>query len=379
MQQNIADYEQELKQLRNQQKKDRRDADEVTQTMITECQQLLALFGLPYVTAPMEAEAQCATLVQLGLVDGIVTDDSDVFLFGGTRVYKNVFNQAKFVECYLTNDLESEFGLTRQRLIAIAQLLGSDYTEGLQGIGPVTALEILSEFDDLTTFKEWWIAVQQGSRSKDLDASSPFRKKFRRNAAKIFLPLTFPDPRVEGAYLQPEVDKDPSAFMWGVPDLAALRSFLMSTIGWTNERVDEILVPVIRDLNRREQEGTQANITRFFSGGIGAGAAGPRKRGEGSSKRLESALHKIGDRAKGRAVETDGDVTAEVEASPAKAQPKNPAGRKTKRAAAPAATAEDGTTADDDDDDDFVEPRKKARKTAKGRRKKPDVDEDDDE
>lgn len=123
--QNIADYENELKQLRNQQKKDRRDADEVTHIMITECQQLLRLFGLPYVTAPMEAEAQCAELVQLGLVDGIVTDDSDCFLFGGTRIYKNFFNQAKFVECYLASDFEKEFDLTRQKMIDVAHLLST--------------------------------------------------------------------------------------------------------------------------------------------------------------------------------------------------------------------------------------------------------------
>jgi len=85
-----VNFDEELKQLRAQQKKDRRDADEVTQTMIQECQHLLSLFGLPYITAPMEAEAQCAELVSLGLVDGIVTDDSDTFLFGGTRVYKHV-------------------------------------------------------------------------------------------------------------------------------------------------------------------------------------------------------------------------------------------------------------------------------------------------
>ncbi|KAG9544859.1 PIN domain-like protein, partial [Aureobasidium melanogenum] len=116
-QQNIEEYERELKQLRSQQKKDRRDADEVTHVMIQECQQLLKLFGLPYITAPMEAEAQCAELVTLGLVDGIVTDDSDCFLFGGTRIYKNMFNQAKFVECYLATDFEKEFGLTRQKMI----------------------------------------------------------------------------------------------------------------------------------------------------------------------------------------------------------------------------------------------------------------------
>jgi DNA excision repair protein ERCC-5 len=365
MQQNIADYEQELKQLRNQQKKDRRDADEVTQTMITECQQLLALFGLPYITAPMEAEAQCAELVKLGLVDGIVTDDSDVFLFGGTRIYKNVFNQAKFVECYLTSDLESEFGLTRQRLISIAQLLGSDYTEGLIGIGPVTALEILSEFDDLASFKVWWTAVQQGQRAKDADASNAFRKKFRRNTTKVFLPTTFPDPRVESAYLQPEVDSDPSEFIWGVPDLHALRTFLMSTVGWTNERVDEILVPVIKDMNTRQQEGTQANITAFFGGGVGAGAFASRRRAEVTSKRLESALHRIGDRARGNTRPEGGEQIADDTASPAKSTPQKK-GKRSKRTAA--TVAEDSSTAGDESEE-FFEPRKKARKGTKSRRK----------
>jgi DNA excision repair protein ERCC-5 len=289
----VRDYEKELKQLRNQQKKDRRDADEVTQVMVQECQALLRLFGLPYITAPMEAEAQCAELVSLGLVDGIVTDDSDIFLFGGTRVYKNMFNAAKFVECYLTTDLEKEYALDRQKLIRFAHLLGSDYTEGIPGVGPVTALEILTEFETLEAFRDWCAKIQMGQFDGNVD--TPFRRKFRKQALKMFLPPAFPDTRVDHAYLHPDVDDDSSGFEWGVPDLDALRAFLMATIGWSQERTDEVLVPVIRDMNKRGVEGTQANITRFFGGGVGVGgreAAAPRNRGV-KSGRMEKAFGRL--------------------------------------------------------------------------------------
>lgn len=310
--QTAEDYEKELKQLRTQQKKDRRDADEVSQIMIQECQQLLTLFGLPYVTAPMEAEAQCAELVSLGLVDGTVTDDSDIFLFGGTRVYKNMFNQSKFVECYLATDLEKECSLTRHKLIQIAHLLGSDYTEGIPTVGPVTALEILSDFESLEEFAAWCSKVQLSQPLPPEEASNAFRKKFKRNAAKIMLPTAFPDKRVDHAYSNPKVDKDPSPFAWGVPDLDGLRQFLMATIGWSQERTDEVLVPVIKDMNRRENEGTQANITQFINGSVGVGirqqAGGgnlgegssfaPRRRTEGKSKRMESALGRLKEKTK---------------------------------------------------------------------------------
>lgn len=295
---NARDFEQELKQLRNQQKKDRRDADEVSQIMVSECQQLLRLFGLPYITAPMEAEAQCATLVSLGLVDGIVTDDSDTFLFGGTRIYKNMFNQSKFVECFLSNDLEKEYALDRVKLIQFAHLLGSDYAEGIPGVGPVTALEIITEFGDLEKFRDWWVQVQMGVEIPD-DPHERFRKKFKKMASKLFLPPSFPDRHIDEAYLNPEVDHDPSQFQWGVPDLNGLRSYLMATIGWSQERTDEVLVPVIRDMNRREQEGTQSNITRFISGGQGAGAFAPRVRAEGKS-RMDKAFGRLRSEAETR-------------------------------------------------------------------------------
>ena len=387
--QNAEDYEKELRQLRNQQKKDRRDADEVTHIMVTECQQLLKLFGLPYVTAPMEAEAQCAELVNLGIVDGIVTDDSDVFLFGGTRVYKNMFNQAKFVECYLSSDLVKEYSLDRQKLIRIAHLLGSDYTEGLPNVGPVTALEILSEFETLEQFSEWWGTVQMGQKLSAEDAANPFRRKFRKNASKLFLPAVFPDLRVDHAYLHPEVDKDPSPFQWGVPDLDALRSFLMATIGWTQERTDEVLVPVIKDMNRRENEGTQANITQFFGGGVGVGgrpngegssAFAPRRRLDGKSKRMETALGRLHEQARNRTVGEDENVAGvDVEPAPVgngnateptttAAEPRENRQRKSKKRPAPVSASESNNGSEDEHDEyeAHTKPRKRGHRSAKG-------------
>lgn len=188
----------EIKHLNQQRKAAMRDSEDITQQMINQImvciffnlwyvtlssvwiyQTMLRLFGIPYITAPMEAEAQCAELVSLNLVDGVITDDSDVFLFGAQRVYKNMFNQSKTVECFLLSDLFRELGLDRDALIRLAYLLGSDYTEGLPGVGPVLAMEILKEFPGqggLHRFKEWWNKVQIG-KDKEEDNQSKFRKQ----------------------------------------------------------------------------------------------------------------------------------------------------------------------------------------------------------
>jgi len=96
--------------------------------------------------APFEAEAQCAFLELAGLSDGTVTEDSDVFLFGGRKVYKHIFHQNKFVEFYDMSRIEKDLGLDRESLIKMALFLGSDYTMGVRGIGPVNAIEIINAF-----------------------------------------------------------------------------------------------------------------------------------------------------------------------------------------------------------------------------------------
>lgn len=251
--------------LQEQMQKAKRDADEVTDTMINDVQELLKRFGIPFITAPMEAEAQCAQLYSMGMVDGIITDDSDCFLFGGSRIYKNMFNQKQYVECYIAEDIEHKCGLDRDKLIELALLLGSDYTEGIKGIGPVLAMEILAEFGNLKQFKKWFDQHAKTTVRPEKDVSKLQKNLLARiRSGKLFLPDSFPDPVVCNAYKHADIDNDDSMFKWGIPRLDHIRSFLMYNVGWSQERVDEVMVPLIQSMNRQRQEGKQTTIGEFF-------------------------------------------------------------------------------------------------------------------
>ena len=101
----------------------------VSENIIMDIVEILHIFGIPYVFAPGEAEAQCAFLNLMELVDGVISNDSDVFAFGGKTMYRNFFVDNRFVEVYKIEDIEKERGLNRNRIIELALLLGCDYCE----------------------------------------------------------------------------------------------------------------------------------------------------------------------------------------------------------------------------------------------------------
>ncbi|EDV26222.1 uncharacterized protein TRIADDRAFT_23638 [Trichoplax adhaerens] len=132
-------------------KRQERMAASVSNEMYSECQELLSLFGIPYIVSPMEAEAQCAVLDFTNQTDGTITDDSDIFLFGGRNIYRYVFRESKLAEFYDSQRIQRLMGLDRKKMITLAYLLGSDYTDGIKNVGIVMAMELLSTFgDDLT-------------------------------------------------------------------------------------------------------------------------------------------------------------------------------------------------------------------------------------
>ncbi|KIJ52582.1 hypothetical protein M422DRAFT_776205 [Sphaerobolus stellatus SS14] len=313
------EIDEEIRDLNKQKKVAMRDSEDITQHMISQIMLLLRLFGIPYITAPMEAEAQCATLVSLGLVEGVITDDSDVFLFGGLRVFKNMFNQSKTVECFLLSDLSRELGLDRDRLIRLAYLLGSDYVDGLPGVGPVVAMEILREFpgeDGLFKFREWWRKVQSGKDTEE-ESKTTFRRKFKKRFKNLYLPEDWPNPIVRDAYYHPTVNESEEPFKWGLPDLDALHQFLQEELGWSQNKVDDLLVPIIRQMGQREKNASanrQGTLDNYFDVSLGGGNYAPRKKQAYSSKRLQQVV------ADFRAKQKRG-VSASEEEPAAKADP----------------------------------------------------------
>lgn len=107
------------------------------------------------------------------------------------------------------------------------------------------------------------------------------------NNASFFLSIMiFICFQVIEAYLCPEVETSKDQFSWGVPDTAALRDYTKEKFGWSREKTDEILNPVLKRLNIKS---TQTKIKSFFDTEFKIDVAS-----EKMSKRVRMAIENLG-------------------------------------------------------------------------------------
>ncbi len=129
--------------------------------MVEDAKKLLQLLGIPVVQAPSEGEAQASYLAMKGDAWAAGSQDYDAFLFGSPRIVRNITLTGKIrypskgVEVklepeviYLDEVLKS-LRITREQLVDIAILIGTDYNEGIKGIGPKRALELIRTYKSI--------------------------------------------------------------------------------------------------------------------------------------------------------------------------------------------------------------------------------------
>ena len=120
----------------------------LTDTIQKTTRELFDLLDVPVVEAPAEGEAQCAHMAATGAVDHAGSEDYDTLLFGAPTTLRQLTSKGNPELMELDATL-ADLGISREELIDVALLCGTDFNEGVHGIGPKTAVSAVKEHGDL--------------------------------------------------------------------------------------------------------------------------------------------------------------------------------------------------------------------------------------
>ncbi|MCD6483728.1 MAG: flap endonuclease-1 [Candidatus Odinarchaeota archaeon] len=173
--------------------------DSLTKEMIVDAKKLLSLLGLPQVQAPSEGEAQAAYMVKKGDANFCVSQDYDALLFGAPLVVRNLtFTGIRYLpskgtaykiapELVVLEDVLAQLKITHDQLIQIALLMGTDYNEGVFGIGPKKALKLIRRFGSIENLpKQIKNALGEYQEIFNFFKNPPVTKKYTLTIGKIY-------------------------------------------------------------------------------------------------------------------------------------------------------------------------------------------------
>ncbi len=133
----------------------------ITNEVVESSRILLSYLGIPVVQAPEEGEAQAAYMALKGDVWAASSQDFDSLLFGAPRLVRNLTitgrrrnpgkDQSKEVpvEIIILEKVLQQAKLSREQLIDVCILMGTDFNEGVMGIGPKKGLKLIQEHGSL--------------------------------------------------------------------------------------------------------------------------------------------------------------------------------------------------------------------------------------
>ncbi|KAL5744579.1 hypothetical protein ACOSQ2_027695 [Xanthoceras sorbifolium] len=236
--------------------------------MIKEAKAFGLALGVPCLDGIEEGEAQCALLNSESLCDGCFSSDSDIFLFGARTVYRDICLGEGQVVCYEMADIERKLGFGRNSLITLALILGSDYSQGVHGLGPESACQIVKSVGDSVVLQQ--IVAEGLSFVKKTKCSKRERQlrecDNKENTLNQEMNIHGIDHcsqrenqvlQVIDAYLKPKCHSADSEAVHGVLSQhpfqrAKLHQICAHFFEWPPEKTDEYILPKIaeRELRR---------------------------------------------------------------------------------------------------------------------------------
>jgi flap endonuclease-1 len=135
----------------------------LTFEMAETSKKLLDYLGIPHVQSPGDGEAQASYMASKGHVWAAASQDFDSLLFGAPTLIRNLTITGKrklpkrkeYVniepEVVNLNETLSDLEISREQLVDLAILVGTDFNQGVSGIGPKTALKLIRKHGDLET------------------------------------------------------------------------------------------------------------------------------------------------------------------------------------------------------------------------------------
>jgi len=129
----------------------------LTGEMVDSAKRLLDCMGVQWVQAPSEGEAQCAHMCINGTVWASASQDWDSFLFGSPRLIRNLSVSGRkrlpktgaYIdvnpELLELKNVLSALNLTREQLITVGMLVGTDFNPGVKGYGPKKSIALVQK------------------------------------------------------------------------------------------------------------------------------------------------------------------------------------------------------------------------------------------
>ncbi|RLE85494.1 MAG: flap endonuclease-1 [Thermoprotei archaeon] len=195
----------------------------LSKEMVDNAKTLLDYMGVPWVQAPSEGEAQSAYMTLKGDAWASASQDYDSLLFGSKRLIRNlaITGRRKLPrknvyieitpELILLDEILKEHEISREQLIDIAILIGTDYNpEGVKGIGVKRALKLVKTYGNI--------------------------ERIREILGKEALPENV--DQIKKIFLNPEVTDD-YELKWSMPDKEAIIRFLCYEHDFSRERVEK--------------------------------------------------------------------------------------------------------------------------------------------